>query len=567
MPAPNMKAVGLSSDHIMNILADMEGATKKLGADITTFTSQQQEAFGQVAASQTAIGDVNARIDSTEEAAKIKRQESLQLRAKQLGVGADSEELSILNDQLVMTQADARNTAEQYSKLSSISAGDDLFGWLTAQIKMPFVKEELDAKNIAQKNIADQIQTRQVLTQQNAATQKAIDLGTYAGKELDLAEKARKSADILAQQALANKAAAGLTGVQLTSANNMAQVKIAQDAYEVSVKNAHLALAINSDARAAASLAMERERFNWQKELKAEEKAKSDRFYEKLNIANKLLIPGAPDLTKIDLEKMSKKQSDIMVDMANNVSITERPDGTKAYSFQSTPTALQAMYTERGISPPATMRELFTRVAEVETKFVTDYNQKNLTTGGWKTLQKENPAAARALLDNAVETKIKGDMALVSPGDGANIYNLGSFGSLVMATPILQADPIAKKMATYVADARYSPRPEDILTNAEQIYGVGSAGSKIAAFYRNMQTATYQGKGLAKAGVPALGKMIVPMELPDGTRMNIDAFSGIAWDNFSLRAQFARDNMKEAAKGDPALNPMSNRTQLFPARK
>jgi hypothetical protein len=278
--------------------------TELLKAAFETKQANDQATQGLVsnAGKAEAISDANVRLQETmgesavivqraKDTAALETQNNRARAATDLGTNLkeSSQILTSLAQTIATSYADRDAALSRIEAKRSISVLEDPLGWINAQFE---INDDIRAHNVADERLANATKyyaDANALTQTAVATQNAIDQPLTQASVDAASQATAAAAQVKANQERERGLIYNNEGIKAALQGATTGFSLAQS--EFSARKAE-----ESSKLALAHLAMERERFNWQKEEKLTAKGADTYLIDKINAGIKLRLGDSAEL-------------------------------------------------------------------------------------------------------------------------------------------------------------------------------------------------------------------------------------------------------------------------------
>lgn len=526
----------ISLESILGQVDQFTGQAVKAGNELWNLNLDAVVSHSDDAATQTEIGANTAIITNAKLSADMATQTARTKGALALGTDLRSqgELISGLSDNILdlMSQRDAVSRTIQQKK--SVGLFDDPLQWIFNQVT---ISDDLEKHAGIEARLDEQgknLSTLNTLTQQTIQTQNALTAPiTEAGM---VAANKNVIAAATLQATASQRAALASNASGITAALNVSKEVLASQFQALNAQNTQTNIGL-----AQAHLALDQQRFDWQKDEKkiadaARNKQTSVENYMMEQVNQGLVLMGmqpipadSPRAGAIMMNLKSGSPSAALFAEAFNVATRSEAAGAKIFAGN-----------------PAQAIELLDRVpvpmngAQVPVKNILNsavQQVKDAAAAGGGTINLKDPAVRAQALNNAATKILTEQNKKVLVGDSDNVFNIPPIAAIIAASPEAQKLPIVEKVIAPAIAAG------TVLSDPNQVFAltVAALASKkitypealeLTSLYQrgvkvNLEARELQAFGLnlepKKPGDPSLFSYNVPIQVSNsGSKQVVD---------------------------------------------
>lgn len=526
----------ISLESILGQVDQFTGQAVKAGNELWNLNLDAAVSHSDDAATQTEIGANTAIITNAKLSADMATQTARTKGALALGTDLRSqgELISGLSDNILdlMSQRDAVSKTIQQKK--AVGLFDDPLQWIFNQVT---ISDDLEKHAGIEARLDEQgknLSTLNTLTQQTIQTQNALTAPiTEAGM---VAANKNVIAAATLQATASQRAALASNASGITAALNVSKEVLASQFQALNAQNTQTNIGL-----AQAHLALDQQRFDWQKDEKkiadaARNKQTSVENYMMEQVNQGLVLMGmqpipadSPRAGAIMMNLKSGSPSAALFAEAFNVATRSEAAGAKIFAGN-----------------PAQAIELLDRVpvpmngAQVPVKNILNsavQQVKDAATAGGGTINLKDPAVRAQALNNAATKILIDQNKKVLVGDSDNVFNIPPIAAIIAASPEAQKLPIVEKVIAPAIAAG------TVLSDPNQVFAltVAALASKkitypealeLTSLYQrgvkvNLEARELQAFGLnlepKKPGDPSLFSYNVPIQVSNsGSKQVVD---------------------------------------------
>lgn len=526
----------ISLESILGQVDQFTGQAVKAGNELWNLNLDAAVSHSDDAATQTEIGANTAIITNAKLSADMATQTARTKGALALGTDLRSqgELISGLSDNILdlMSQRDAVSKTIQQKK--AVGLFDDPLQWIFNQVT---ISDDLEKHAGIEARLDEQgknLSTLNTLTQQTIQTQNALTAPiTEAGM---VAANKNVIAAATLQATASQRAALASNASGITAALNVSKEVLASQFQSLNAQNTQTNIGL-----AQAHLALDQQRFDWQKDEKkiadaARNKQTSVEGYMMEQVNQGLVLMGmqpipadSPRAGAIMMNLKSGSPSAALFAEAFNVATRSEAAGAKIFAGN-----------------PAQAIELLDRVpvpmngAQVPVKNILNsavQQVKDAAAAGGGTINLKDPAVRAQALNNAATKILIDQNKKVLVGDSDNVFNIPPIAAIIAASPEAQKLPIVEKVIAPAIAAG------TVLSDPNQVFAltVAALASKkitypealeLTSLYQrgvkvNLEARELQAFGLnlepKKPGDPSLFSYNVPIQVSNsGSKQVVD---------------------------------------------
>lgn len=526
----------ISLESILGQVDQFTGQAVKAGNELWNLNLDAAVSHSDDAATQTEIGANTAIITNAKLSADMATQTARTKGALALGTDLRSqgELISGLSDNILdlMSQRDAVSKTIQQKK--AVGLFDDPLQWIFNQVT---ISDDLEKHAGIEARLDEQgknLSTLNTLTQQTIQTQNALTAPiTEAGM---VAANKNVIAAATLQATASQRAALASNASGITAALNVSKEVLASQFQSLNAQNTQTNIGL-----AQAHLALDQQRFDWQKDEKkiadaARNKQTSVEGYMMEQVNQGLVLMGmqpipadSPRAGAIMMNLKSGSPSAALFAEAFNVATRSEAAGAKIFAGN-----------------PAQAIELLDRVpvpmngAQVPVKNILNsavQQVKDAATASGGTMNLKDPAVRAQALNNAATKILTEQNKKVLVGDSDNVFNIPPIAAIIAASPEAQKLPIVEKVIAPAIAAG------TVLSDPNQVFAltVAALASKkitypealeLTSLYQrgvkvNLEARELQAFGLnlepKKPGDPSLFSYNVPIQVSNsGSKQVVD---------------------------------------------
>lgn len=484
----------LSINSLMQGAADVADMIGRAATGIAENSKRQEdEAKAQAKVYETVAEDVSL-VKRTEETAKLQAQQGINKAATAAGIdpanGADA--IVDLMGKLQVANKEVEVNIKEARKLNEINPLQNPIDWIVGQIKLPHVEDKLKGSaNEAQVYSTQLAQVNQAV-QQSAQTYNVL-------KESVTAASIEASARVAAAEATLRAQQARIEGFKYNSDGIAALANANKDAITLmfqakSAQNAEKQLNIGLE-----HMALDKERFNWQKEeKKAADTAKAEgKQLDELNLEyiNKSLASnGMPLMSGLEAKNaVTLLKSGASKELTYHWENGRRIAAAGVPMIGSTPAESAEVLRTFPNNLPETRLETARLLKEAEEALALN-----------KAIDKKDKAAANQFVDTYVRDQVKAQYSNVQPNTG-NLFDIGDVRSYVGMNAIKDLGVTKKFITPLITAGQPLTDPKLILSLGVKAVADGTITSSdfqdLATVYQVASQVTQQSRGFTGFGI------------------------------------------------------------------